>query len=82
MRSAIALSVAALAGLSAGQATPQNNYPYRIDPNSVLSSDRGSCTHPSHTHIHDANDCLQLRGASTSVPNARSSACYSPVSPA
>lgn len=40
MRSAIALSVAALASLSAGQATPQNNYPYRIDPNSVSVTDR------------------------------------------
>jgi hypothetical protein len=41
MRSAIALSVAALAGLSAGQATIQNDYPYRIDPDSVSQSDRG-----------------------------------------
>lgn len=41
MRSAITLSVAALASLSAGQATPQNNYPYTIDPESVSSSDRG-----------------------------------------
>lgn len=40
MRSTIALTLASLASLSAGQATPQNNYPYRIDPNSVSSSDR------------------------------------------
>lgn len=41
MRSAIALSVAALASLSAAQTTPQNDYPYTIDPNSVSSSDKG-----------------------------------------
>jgi hypothetical protein len=40
MHSAIVLSVAALAGLSAAQATPQLNYPYTIDPNSVSQSDR------------------------------------------
>jgi hypothetical protein len=42
MRSAITLSVAALASLSAGQATSQNDYPYRIDPNSVSLTDRGA----------------------------------------
>jgi hypothetical protein len=40
MRASIALSVAALAGLSASQASVQDNYPYRIDPNSVSDSDR------------------------------------------
>lgn len=42
MRSVTALSVAALASLSAAQTTPQNNYPYTIDPNSVSSSDRSA----------------------------------------
>ncbi|KAF2030081.1 hypothetical protein EK21DRAFT_112372 [Setomelanomma holmii] len=40
MRASIAFSVAAMAGLSAGQASIQNNYPYRIDPDSVSKSDR------------------------------------------
>jgi hypothetical protein len=46
MRSTITLSIAALASLSAGQATPQNNYPYRIDPDSVSSTDRGPYSIP------------------------------------
>ncbi|KAH7069325.1 hypothetical protein FB567DRAFT_456737 [Paraphoma chrysanthemicola] len=40
MRASIALGVATLAGLAASQDTIQNNYPYRIDPDSVSSSDR------------------------------------------
>jgi hypothetical protein len=59
MRSAIALTIAALASFSAGQTTPQNNYPYRIDPNSVSSSDRRtspfpflSALHPPTTFVH------------------------------
>jgi hypothetical protein len=40
MRSTLALSVAAFAGFAAAQTTAQNNYPYRIDPNSVSSSNR------------------------------------------
>ncbi|KAJ4992073.1 hypothetical protein SVAN01_02394 [Stagonosporopsis vannaccii] len=40
MRSTLALSFAALAGFAAAQSTPQNNYPYTIDPESVSSSDR------------------------------------------
>jgi hypothetical protein len=39
MRSAIALSFAALA---AAQSTPQLNYPYTIDPNTVSQGDRGT----------------------------------------
>jgi hypothetical protein len=42
MRSTIALSLAALASLSAGQATSQYDYPYRIDPNSVSTTDRAA----------------------------------------
>ncbi|KAH7408088.1 hypothetical protein DE146DRAFT_361996 [Phaeosphaeria sp. MPI-PUGE-AT-0046c] len=42
MRSVIALSVAALASLSAAQTTPQNNYPYRIDPQSVSTTDKAT----------------------------------------
>ncbi|KAF1360645.1 hypothetical protein EJ07DRAFT_155071 [Lizonia empirigonia] len=40
MRSTLALSFAAFAGLAAAQTTAQNDYPYRIDPNSVSLSDR------------------------------------------
>ncbi|KAJ4383024.1 hypothetical protein N0V86_002251 [Didymella sp. IMI 355093] len=40
MRSTLALSVAAFAGFAAAQSSVQNNYPYRIDPDSVSSSDR------------------------------------------
>lgn len=40
MRSTLALSVAAFAGFAAAQTTAQNNYPYRIDPDSVSSSNR------------------------------------------
>ncbi|KAF3046664.1 hypothetical protein E8E12_011489 [Didymella heteroderae] len=40
MRSTLALSIAAFAGFAAAQTTAQNNYPYRIDPESVSSSDR------------------------------------------
>ncbi|KAH4221543.1 hypothetical protein HBI56_127390 [Parastagonospora nodorum] len=40
MRSAITFSIAALASLAAAQDTPQLNYPYTIDPDSVSSSDR------------------------------------------
>ncbi|KAL6702947.1 hypothetical protein ACN47E_000789 [Coniothyrium glycines] len=40
MRSVIALSAAAFAGLSAAQATSQYNYPYTIDPNSVSQANR------------------------------------------
>jgi len=40
MRSAIALSIAALAGLTAAQETTQMNYPYTIDPSSVDQSTR------------------------------------------
>jgi chitodextrinase len=45
MRSTVALSLAALASLSAGQATSQYDYPYRIDPNSVSTTDRGTHTY-------------------------------------
>jgi len=45
MRSIIALSAAAFAGLAAGQATPQYNYPYTIDPETVSQSDRGKLAH-------------------------------------
>jgi len=41
MRSAIALSIAAFAGLTAAQETTQMNYPYTIDPSSVDQSTRG-----------------------------------------
>jgi hypothetical protein len=51
MHSAIVLSVAALAGLSAAQATPQLNYPYTIDPNSVSQSDRGMWFRTRSIHI-------------------------------
>lgn len=40
MRSTLALAATALAGLAASQDTPQNNYPYTIDPNSVSQGDR------------------------------------------
>lgn len=40
MRSIFALSMLALAGLSAAQDQQQQNYPYTIDPNSVSSADR------------------------------------------
>jgi hypothetical protein len=64
MHSAIVLGVAALAGLSAGQATPQANYPYRIDPNSVLSTDRGPYL-PYTPSDHQANylSCLVRKPA-------------------
>lgn len=40
MRSVLALGVFAAARLAAGQDTPQMNYPYTIDPDSVPESDR------------------------------------------
>ncbi|KAF2831106.1 hypothetical protein CC86DRAFT_283221 [Ophiobolus disseminans] len=40
MRSIIALSAAAFAGLAAGQTAPQQNYPYTINPETVLKTDR------------------------------------------
>jgi hypothetical protein len=40
MRSTFALSFAAFAGFAAAQSTVQNDYPYRIDPNSVSDSNR------------------------------------------
>lgn len=43
MRSTLALSVAAVAGIAAAQSSTQSNYPYTIDPNSVPSSTRGMC---------------------------------------
>lgn len=49
MRSTITFSIAALASLAASQDTPQLNYPYTIDPDSVSSSDRGPFTRPIST---------------------------------
>lgn len=43
MRSVFALGIAALAGFTAAQTTPQMNYPYTIDPDSVPQSTRGMC---------------------------------------
>ncbi|KAJ8111308.1 hypothetical protein OPT61_g6061 [Boeremia exigua] len=40
MRSTLALSLAAFAGFAAAQSTVQNDYPYRIDPESVSSANR------------------------------------------
>ncbi|KAF9699805.1 hypothetical protein EKO04_002332 [Ascochyta lentis] len=40
MHSTLALSFAAFAGLAAAQSTSQNDYPYRIDPQSVSSANR------------------------------------------
>ncbi|KAJ4363696.1 hypothetical protein N0V95_001011 [Ascochyta clinopodiicola] len=40
MRSTLALSFAAFAGLAAAQTTAQSDYPYRIDPQSVSSANR------------------------------------------
>ncbi|KAF1912658.1 hypothetical protein BDU57DRAFT_523066 [Ampelomyces quisqualis] len=63
MRSAIALSAAVLASLSAGQATPQNDYPYRIDPDSVSSTDRQ--TWCSNQRAQCPLICLQQPGITT-----------------
>jgi hypothetical protein len=79
MRSSIALSVAALASLSAAQTTPQNDYPYTIDPNSVSSSDKG--VFRDKTHFMIETNMVQPPGARTKGLNARSSACNSPASP-
>ncbi len=43
MRSTFAISFAAFAGLAAAQSTTQNDYPYRIDPESVSSANRRMC---------------------------------------
>lgn len=40
MRSTLALSFIALAGFAAAQETPQNDYPYTINPDDVSGSDR------------------------------------------
>ncbi|KZM26333.1 uncharacterized protein EKO05_0002206 [Ascochyta rabiei] len=40
MRSTLALSLAAFAGLATAQTTTQNDYPYQIDPQSVSSANR------------------------------------------
>ena len=42
MRSITTLSLAALTSLAAAQTTPQQNYPYRIDPKDVSPSDRNT----------------------------------------
>lgn len=63
MRSVIAVSVAALVSLSAGQATAQNDYPYRIDPDSVSSSDRD--TWCSNQIAQCPLICLQQPGVTT-----------------
>jgi hypothetical protein len=60
MRASIALSVAALAGLSASQTSVQDNYPYRIDPNSVSDSDRRTCPNTlSKSHTNPARNLVQ-----------------------
>ena len=43
MRSVFALGIAALTGFTAAQTTPQMNYPYTIDPDTVPQSTRGMC---------------------------------------
>lgn len=45
MRSTLALSLAAFTGLAAAQTTAQNNYPYRIDPESVPQATKRMCKH-------------------------------------
>lgn len=63
MRATTALSIAALTTLSAAQATPQQNYPYRIDPDSVSSSDRD--TWCSNQRAQCPLICLQQPGVTT-----------------
>jgi hypothetical protein len=45
MRSTLALSIAAFAGLCAAQDTTQMDYPYTIDPNTVPEKTRGTQIH-------------------------------------
>jgi hypothetical protein len=78
MRSVFALGIAASASLVAAQS--DLDYPYRIDPDSVSSSDRGTCN---ALHCLSPNptiaDMPQTTGASRTRPNAPSSVSSSPA---